>query len=92
MFDLLILILYWIISIYATIMLFYCLCGWYIRNPENKFMKVLAFVTEPPLRPIRKLLHRAAFFRSSPVDFSPLILFLILQIIVKFLPKLMILV
>jgi uncharacterized protein YggT (Ycf19 family) len=69
-------------------MLIYCLSGWFIRDPANRFMRALALITEPPLRPIRNLLMRMEFFRNSPVDFSPLILFLILRFLVGFLSNL----
>ncbi len=75
----LIFILNQIVTLYATIMLIYCLCGWFIRDNSNKFMQILALVSEPPLVPIRRFLWRFEFFRNSPVDFSPLILFLLLR-------------
>ena len=76
-----------LISLYARIMLIYCLAGWFIRDPNNKFMQILASISEPPLVPIRELLHRFEFFRNSPVDFSPLVLFFILRALVGFLSQ-----
>lgn len=76
-----------LIGFYAAIMLIYCLAGWFIRDPNNKLMRFLATVTEPSLMPIRRLLWRFEFFRNSPVDFSPLILFLILRVIVGFIEQ-----
>lgn len=73
-----------LISFYAAIMLIYCLAGWFVRDPNNKFMRFLAIVAEPPLVPIRQFLWRFEFFRNSPVDYSPLILFLLLRIFVGF--------
>ncbi len=73
-----------LITIYAGIMLIYCLAGWFIRDPNNRFMRMLATITEPPLVPIRRLLWRVEYFRNSPVDFSPLILFLLLRLFVGF--------
>ncbi len=69
-----------LISLYATIMLIYCLCSWFIRNPANPFMRFLGIIVEPPLRPIRNFLNRFEFFRNSPVDFSSLVLFLLLRL------------
>ena len=71
-----------LIGIYAGIMLVYCLLGWFVRDPSNKFMHALAAITEPPLVPIRNLMHRVEFFRNSPVDYSPLVLFLLLRAVV----------
>ncbi len=72
-----------LISIYAVIMLLYCLSTWFIRDPGNKFIRALAAITEPPLAPIRKFLNRYYYFQNSPVDFSPLILFFLLRLLVS---------
>ncbi len=70
-----------LISLYALIMLIYCLATWFVRDPGNRFMMFLSKITEPPLKPIRRLLWRVEYFRNSPVDFSSLILFFILRLI-----------
>ena len=75
----------WLISIYALFMLIYCLLTWFIRDPRNPVMRVVAAVAEPPLIPIRNFLNRFYYFQNSPVDFSSLILFFLLRIIVSFL-------
>ena len=58
-----------LISLYAGVLLIYCLAGWFVRDPNNKFMRILASISEPPLVPIRELMHSFEFFRNSPVDF-----------------------
>ena len=82
MLSLVIYLLNRLISLYAAIMLIYCLAGWFIRDPNNKFMQLLALVAEPPLVPIRRFFQRFEFFRNSPVDYSPLVLFLFLRMLV----------
>lgn len=72
-----------LISIYATIMLIYCLLGWFIRDRSNVIMRILATIAEPPLVPIRRFLNRYYYFQQSPVDFSPLILFFLLRLLVS---------
>ena len=72
-----------LISVYAIFMLLYCLSTWYIRDPNNRFIRILAAVAEPPLRPIRNFLNRFYYFQNSPVDFSPLILFFLLRLLVS---------
>lgn len=72
-----------LITLYAVFMLVYCLLTWFIRNPGNPLIRVLAFIAEPPLSPIKKILMRFYYFQNSPVDFSPLILFFILRLIVS---------
>lgn len=81
-----------LISLYATIMLIYCLSTWFIRDRSNGFIRVLAAITEPPLYPIRKFLSRFYYFQNSPVDFSPLILFFLLRIVVSLLSRLAVIV
>ncbi len=88
MFDIALYVVNQLISLYGAIMLIYCLCSWLIRDPSNKFMQILAMITEPALKPIKKLLWRIEFFRRSPVDFSPLVLFLILRVLVSLLGRL----
>ncbi|MBQ8894090.1 MAG: YggT family protein [Clostridia bacterium] len=85
MLSILIELLKWLISIYATFMLVYCLLTWFIRDRSNSFMRVLAGIAEPPLLPIRNFLNRFYYFQNSPVDFSPLILFFFLRIIISLL-------
>jgi len=51
------------------------------RRPHPLLLRIerLAFaVTEPLLRPIRNLLYR--FQSGSPIDFSPLILYLLIEL------------
>lgn len=80
-----------LISIYASVLLIYCITTWFIHDPSNLFLKALSSVTEPLLKPIRTLLYRFEFFRNSPIDFSSLMLFFILQIITNLLNRLSIL-
>ncbi len=83
MLDFLIYIVNHIISLYATLMLIYCLLTWVIRDPANKLMMILGKITEPPLKPIKRFLWRYDYFRRSPIDFSPLILFFLLRLAVS---------
>ena len=74
-----------LVSAYAGVMLIYCLLTWFIRDPGNPLMRGLAFVAEPHLRPIKRFLNRFYYFQNSPVDFSPLILFFVMRIILSLL-------
>ncbi|MBQ7090777.1 MAG: YggT family protein [Clostridia bacterium] len=69
-------------------MLIYCLVGWFIRDRGNKFYRFFAKIAEPPLYPIRKILHRFDYFRNSPIDFSPLVMFLALHLLVRLMQQL----
>ncbi len=77
-----------LISLYATVLLIYCLCSWFIRDPSNPFMRFMGIFTEPLLKPIRNFLNRYEYFRNSPVDFSSLILFLLLRLLLNILARL----
>ena len=82
LFKLLLGTVYWLITAYGFIMLVYCISTWFIHDASNAFISFLAKICEPPLFPIRRFLNRYDFFRNSPVDFSPLILFFLLRVIV----------
>ena len=50
---------------------------------DNPFVKILNQVTEPILSPIRKLIEKSSFGSGTMIDFSPLIAFLILELLKK---------
>jgi len=69
-------------------MLIYCLAGWFIRDRNNKIYRFFAKIAEPPLYPIRLVLRRFEYFRNSPIDFSPLVMYLLLQLLVHLMQEL----
>lgn len=69
-----------IFTIYSFIVIIAAVISWVNPDPYNPIVRFLYRVTEPLLRPIRKLLP----FRL-PVDISPLILLLIIYFLQKFL-------
>lgn len=75
-------IAYAIIESFSVFLLIYCISSWFIRDPFNKFMQILSAVVDPVLNPIRKLLRCIPFLSDFPIDFSSLILFLILEFLV----------
>ncbi len=68
------------LTVYSFIVIASALVSWVNPDPYNPIVRFLYRVTEPILRPIRKLLP----FRL-PVDISPLILLLLIYFIQKFL-------
>lgn len=58
--------------------LIYCILSW-VLPPYNKVMMFFARIIDPLLRPIRRLLLR--FLPRIPLDLSPLVLGLLLQLI-----------
>ena len=48
---------------------------------ENPFVALLHQITEPILSPIRALIERSSFGRNSMLDLSPLIAFLLIDVV-----------
>ncbi len=58
-----------------------------VRSPALLRLRSFTYeVTDPPLQPIRRFL--APYQRQSPVDFSPLILFIALQVVEQIIMRL----
>uniref|UniRef100_A0A7C4AK07 YggT family protein n=1 Tax=Thermodesulfovibrio aggregans TaxID=86166 RepID=A0A7C4AK07_9BACT len=69
-----------ILSVYSFIVIIAAILSWVNPDPYHPIVRFLYGITEPVLRPIRKLLP----FRL-PVDISPLILLGIIYFLQKFL-------
>ncbi|MFO0754655.1 MAG: YggT family protein [Thermodesulfovibrionales bacterium] len=67
-------IYYWIIIIAAII-------SWVNPDPYNPIVRFLHSVTDPVLRPIRRLIG----YRLGPIDISPLVVILAIMFIQRFL-------
>lgn len=67
-------------AIFARVIL-----SWLPMPRENKFISILYQVTEPILSPIRNFLQNTALGRGGMMDFSPLIAFILLEVIQNFL-------
>lgn len=74
--------LIWIIN---TLILIRVLLSWFPGALESKIGALLLMLTEPILSPIRKLLMKFEFARSVPVDFSPIVAWLLLILIQRLL-------
>jgi len=70
----------WVVIIAAVI-------SWVSPDPRNPIVQFLYKVTEPLLRPFRKLLPPS---RTGGIDFSPLLLILLIQFLQVFLSRLFI--
>ncbi|MBQ3055316.1 MAG: YggT family protein [Oscillospiraceae bacterium] len=55
--------------------------SWLPLDYSNPIVRFLYTFTEPVLAPIRNFLLRFRFFQSLPIDFSPLLVFVLLDII-----------
>lgn len=67
-----------LISIYEAILVVRAICSWVPYFQESRVYEFAFKLTEPVLYPIRSFLFRFEFFKRFPIDFSMLILFLLL--------------
>ena len=74
-----------ILTVYMWIIIARALISWVNPDPCNKIVIFLYRVTEPVLRPIRKIIPR----HSLPIDFAPLIALLVIIFLQSFLVKTM---
>ncbi len=70
-----------ILEIYKWIIIIAALISWVNPDPYNPIVRFLYSVTEPVLRPVRRLIG----YRLGPIDISPLIVILIIIFIQSFL-------
>ncbi len=76
-------LLYFALKAYEIILLIRIVMSWIRPDPLHPFVKFIHDVTEPVLGPIRRMLPIQGF----GFDFSPIIVFVILQLLEKmFLP------
>lgn len=70
-----------ILTIYIWVIIIAALVSWVNPDPYNPVVRILYGLTEPVLRPVRRLIG----FRLGPVDISPMIVILGIYFIKKFL-------
>ncbi len=67
----------WLLTLYTWIIIAAALISWVSPDPFNPIVQFLRTVTEPVLRPIRRVLSRY----QTGLDFSPLVAILLIQFI-----------
>jgi len=73
------LLLYYILTIFEFILLARVLLSWFPNfDRSNPIVKLIYDITEPVLQPIRNMLPQ-----NSMMDFSPLIVFLIITVLLQ---------
>jgi YggT family protein len=70
-----------ILDIYKWVIIIAALISWVNPDPYNPIVRFLYSVTEPALRPIRRIIG----YRLGPIDISPIIVILLIIFIQKFL-------
>lgn len=73
-----------VVSVYKWVIIVRALISWVSPDPRNPIVRALVVVTEPVLRPLRRLIPPA---RTGGIDFSPLLAFLPLQFLEIFLKE-----
>jgi YggT family protein len=71
------------LTVYMWIIIIRSLISWVNPDPYNKIVIILHRITEPVLGPIRRKIPR----HNLPIDFSPLIVLLIILFLQYFLVK-----
>ena len=74
-------ILNFLLDIYFWIIIISALLSWVNPDPYNPIVRLLYRLTEPVLRPIRRLIGN----RLGPIDISPLVVILAITFIQRFL-------
>ena len=80
--DSLRLLLAQVVQIYMILIIVRAVLSWVQINPVGQFFKIYLFIiqiTEPVMRPVREFLHR--IFPASPIDFSPIIIIVLLNML-----------
>ncbi len=70
-----------VLSVYMWVVIIAALVSWVSPDPYNPVVRFLSAVTEPVLRPVRRLIG----FRLGPVDVSPMIVILVIIFVRRFL-------
>ena len=74
-----------LINIYSYVVLIRVLISWFNPNPDNPLVQFLRGVTDPALDTVRSFLPR--FFWATGIDFTPIVLFFLLKLVVIFLHR-----
>ncbi len=80
-------IIYLIVEIYLFILIVRILLSWFPISPDSPIspvVKVLSAVTDPVLRPLRRVLPPLSF-GGMGIDLSPIILCVFLEILLRIL-------
>ncbi|MDO5784781.1 MAG: YggT family protein [Eubacteriales bacterium] len=78
-----------LLNLLQWLLVFRALVSWFPQVQQSRIGELLYAVTEPMVAPCRSLLSRFSSLRTMPVDFSPLLAFMILLILQSFLSSLM---
>lgn len=69
------------LTVYMWVIIVAAIVSWVSPDPYNPIVRFLHSVTDPALKPIRRIVG----YRLGPIDISPLIVILVIIFIQKFL-------
>ena len=75
------------ISALQFAMLLRAILSWLPFDDSSPLVRFVYCVTEPVILPVRNLMDRFNFFQGFPIDFSFLVTYMLLSIILLFLPN-----
>ncbi|MBO5092422.1 MAG: YggT family protein [Clostridia bacterium] len=78
-----------LLSVLQTVLIVRAICSWIPPVRNSKFFGFLQTITEPLLAPIRALLHKISWLRNLPIDFSLLVLFIMIEFAITLLAYLL---
>ena len=73
-------------QLYTSLIIITALLSWLV-SPMSKVMQVLHSMTEPVVAPFRKLTQKLIPATGIPIDLSPLLAYLALQILISILSR-----
>ena len=76
-----------LLSLTMWVVIIQALISWVEPNPYNPIVRTLRFITDPMLRPFRRLQWKL-FHRTIPVDLSPIFVILLIWALKVFLSQL----
>lgn len=74
----------WLIQFIEIAILARVLISWFPIPKGSQLIRILYMITEPILSPIRRIVQRSEFTKNLMIDFSPIIAFLLLQVVRNF--------
>lgn len=72
-------IVYAVINVCELLLIARALMSWFPLDYSNPIVAFLHTVTEPVLKPVRNMLHKIPALANLPIDFSIIVVFLILE-------------
>ena len=78
-------VILWALSAFQTLLIVRAILSWIPPVRRSRFFWFLNKIVDPFLRPIRNVLYKISWMRQVPIDFSSLILFIILDVAIMML-------